>query len=68
MKLTRLLKLHSAVALATLLLTNPAAQAQTAPAAAAVTGKTEMLWLGQASWRIKTPGGKVIVIDPWLSG
>jgi L-ascorbate metabolism protein UlaG (beta-lactamase superfamily) len=69
MKLTRLLKLHSAVALATLLLTNPAAQAQTAPAAAtADTGKTEMLWLGQASWRIKTPGGKVIVIDPWLSG
>jgi L-ascorbate metabolism protein UlaG (beta-lactamase superfamily) len=68
MKLSRLLKLHSAVALATLLLTNPAAQAQTAPAATAATGKTEMLWLGQASWRIKTPGGKVIVIDPWLSG
>lgn len=68
MKLTRLLKLHSAVALAALLLTNPAAQAQTAPAAPAATGKTEMLWLGQASWRIKTPGGKVIVIDPWLSG
>lgn len=65
MKLTRLLKLHSAVALAALLLTTPATQAQTAPAA---TGKTEMLWLGQASWRIKTPGGKVIVIDPWLSG
>jgi len=68
MKLSRLLKLHSAVALATLLLTNPTAQAQTAPAATAATGKTEMLWLGQASWRIKTPGGKVIVIDPWLSG
>ena len=30
-------------------------------------GKTRMLWLGQASWRIETPGGKVIVIDPWLS-
>ena len=68
MKLTRLLKLHSAVALAALLLTNPTAQAQTAPAATTATGKTEMLWLGQASWRIKTPGGKVIVIDPWLSG
>ena len=71
MKLTRLLQLHSAVALAALLLTNPAAQAQTpttAPAAPAAMGKTEMLWLGQASWRIKTPGGKIIVIDPWLSG
>ena len=28
--------------------------------------KTELLWLGQAGFRIKTPGGKVIVIDPWL--
>ena len=28
--------------------------------------KTEILWLGQAGFRIKTPGGKVIVIDPWL--
>ncbi len=27
-----------------------------------------MLWLGQASFRIKTPGGKTIVIDPWLTG
>ena len=68
MKLTRLLKLHSAIALATLLLANSAAQAQTAPAAPAASGKTELLWLGQASWRIKTPGSKVIVIDPWLSG
>jgi L-ascorbate metabolism protein UlaG (beta-lactamase superfamily) len=29
-------------------------------------GKTEILWLGQAAVRITTPGGKVIVIDPWL--
>lgn len=34
--------------------------------AAAQAGKTEVLWLGQASVRITTPGGKVIVIDPWL--
>ncbi|GAC1406851.1 MAG: metal-dependent hydrolase [Burkholderiaceae bacterium] len=27
---------------------------------------TEVLWLGQASTRITTPGGKVIVVDPWL--
>jgi L-ascorbate metabolism protein UlaG (beta-lactamase superfamily) len=32
----------------------------------AQSGKTEVLWLGQASTRITTPGGKVIVIDPWL--
>ncbi len=29
-------------------------------------GKTEVLWLGQAAFRITTPGGKVIVIDPFL--
>jgi L-ascorbate metabolism protein UlaG (beta-lactamase superfamily) len=42
-----------------------AAQTSAAPAA---TGKTELLWLGQAGFRIKTPGGKTIVIDPWLTG
>jgi len=30
--------------------------------------KTEVLWFGQAGFRIKTPGGKTIVIDPWLTG
>jgi L-ascorbate metabolism protein UlaG (beta-lactamase superfamily) len=44
------------------------AQAQTAAAAPAANGKTEMLWLGQAGYRIKTPGGKIIVIDPWITG
>ncbi len=34
--------------------------------ASAQNGKTEVLWLGQASVRITTPGGKVIMIDPWL--
>ncbi len=43
-------------------------QAQTSPATATATGKTEVLWLGQASFRIKSPGGKTIVIDPWLTG
>jgi len=37
-----------------------------APAAHAQDGKVEILWLGQSATRIKTPGGKVIVIDPWL--
>ena len=29
-------------------------------------GKTHLLWLGQSCFRITTPAGKVIVIDPWL--
>ncbi len=44
--------------------------ATVAPAAGrnapAASGKTEVVWLGQATTRITTPGGKVIVIDPWL--
>lgn len=30
------------------------------------TGKTELLWLGQSAFRLTTPSGKVIVIDPFL--
>ncbi|HEY8608087.1 MAG TPA: metal-dependent hydrolase [Noviherbaspirillum sp.] len=33
----------------------------------ATTGKTLVQWLGQSATRIITPGGKVIVIDPWLT-
>lgn len=40
-----------------------AQQAPKAPEA-----KTELLWLGQAGFRINTPGGKTIVIDPWITG
>ena len=41
---------------------------QTTGAAVAVEpGKAEVQWLGQATTRITTPGGKVIVIDPWLT-
>ncbi|UXH79830.1 metal-dependent hydrolase [Roseateles amylovorans] len=29
-------------------------------------GQTEVVWLGQAAFKITSPGGKVIVIDPWL--
>src|SRR6266700_846571 len=36
-------------------------------ASAFAQSKTKLLWLGQASWRIESPGGKVIVIDPWLT-
>ena len=31
------------------------------------TGKVEVLWLGQAATKITSPGGKVIVIDPFLT-
>ena len=40
-----------------------------APAhAQAASGKTELYWFGQAGFKIKSPGGKTIVIDPWLTG
>lgn len=36
------------------------------PSSSPAGAKAEVLWLGQAAFRITTPGGKVIVIDPWL--
>ena len=27
---------------------------------------TEITWLGHATWRIRTPGGVVAIVDPWL--
>jgi L-ascorbate metabolism protein UlaG (beta-lactamase superfamily) len=38
-----------------------------APALAQGAKKAELLWLGQAAFRLTTPGGKVIMIDPWLT-
>jgi L-ascorbate metabolism protein UlaG (beta-lactamase superfamily) len=35
--------------------------------AQAAAGKTELYWFGQAGFKIKSPGGKTIVIDPWLT-
>jgi L-ascorbate metabolism protein UlaG (beta-lactamase superfamily) len=35
------------------------------PAPAA--GQVELLWLGQSAFRITTPGGKVIVVDPYIT-
>ena len=37
-----------------------------APPAFSQQGKVEVLWLNQATFRITSPGGKVIVTDPWL--
>lgn len=44
----------------------PPGAAPAAPTDATGAGKVEVQWLGQAAVRIATPGGKVIVIDPWL--
>lgn len=38
-----------------------------APAPGIASGKTLVQWLGHAAARIITPGGKVIVVDPWLT-
>jgi L-ascorbate metabolism protein UlaG (beta-lactamase superfamily) len=35
--------------------------------ASAQDGKVHLLWLGQASFRLTTPGGKNIMIDPWVT-
>ena len=40
----------------------------TANVASQPMGKTELLWLGQASFKLTTPGGKTIIIDPWITG
>ena len=60
MNMVRMLKAGAAIALAVTGLTSGAAQAQGS-------GKTELLWLGQASFRITSPNGKVIVVDPWIT-
>lgn len=41
--------------------------ATTTGAAQAAGPKTEVLWLGQSAIRLTTPGGKVIMIDPFLT-
>ena len=43
------------------------AQAQNSTTSGAQ-GKAEVLWLGQAAFRIKSPNGKMILIDPWITG
>src|SRR5260370_24780794 len=29
--------------------------------------KTQLTWYGQSGFKIVTPGGKVLLIDPWLT-
>ena len=45
----------------------PSAQSQS-QSQPVMAGKTQLLWLGQAGFRITTPGGKTIVVDPWITG
>lgn len=35
---------------------------------ASAQGKAELLWYGQSAFKLTTPGGKVIMIDPWITG
>lgn len=58
------MKLISAIVSVALacLIGNASAQTAAAPAK-----KVEVQWLGQATIKITTPGGKVIVIDPWIT-
>ncbi len=37
-----------------------------AASASSTPGKTQVTWWGHAAWVVKTPGGAVIAIDPWL--
>ncbi|MGH8738309.1 MAG: metal-dependent hydrolase [Burkholderiales bacterium] len=37
------------------------------PLAHAAKGQTKLHWYGQAAWKIVTPSGGVILIDPWLT-
>ena len=50
-------KLLAAATAALLLMTSNLVLAQ---------ARTEVLWLGQAAFRITTPGGRVLMVDPWL--
>ncbi|MCI0572942.1 MAG: metal-dependent hydrolase [Myxococcaceae bacterium] len=58
---------HIAVAVGMLLGLGSAASAQ-APQATpgAAPGQTEVTWWGHSAFIVKTPGGAVIAIDPWL--
>ena len=51
-----------AIAATLMLTTTLAASAQDSKS-----NRTEVQWLGQATFKITTPGGKVIVVDPWLT-
>lgn len=43
------------------------ARAQAKPAQGSAQGRTEVTWYGHAAFVVRTPGGTVLAIDPWLS-
>jgi L-ascorbate metabolism protein UlaG (beta-lactamase superfamily) len=46
---------------------SPAARAQPGSASPTVAaGKTQITWYGHAAFRIQTPSGKVLLVDPWI--
>jgi len=68
MHFMRTLRANACLYVALLILSPGLSLAQSPSATTSAEAKTEVLWLGQASFRIKSPGGKTIVVDPWLSG
>ena len=70
MRMHSLFGFVSALALAACESLAPPAPGQSpGPSSAAATvggAKVEVMWLGQAAFKITSPGGKVIVTDPWL--
>jgi L-ascorbate metabolism protein UlaG (beta-lactamase superfamily) len=60
--------LFSTFLVSTALILSPGVSNAQTSAASSVQGKTEILWLSQAGFRIKTPSGKIILIDPWITG
>ena len=37
------------------------------PAITCAAGKTEITFYGQSAFKVTTPGGKVLLIDPWIT-
>ena len=68
MHFMRTLRVKACLYAALLILSPGLSLAQSPSATTSAEAKTEVLWLGQASFRIRSPSGKTIVVDPWLSG
>jgi len=68
MHFMRTLRAKACLYAALLILAPGLSLAQSPSVTTSTEAKTEVLWLGQASFRIRSPGGKTIVVDPWLSG
>jgi L-ascorbate metabolism protein UlaG (beta-lactamase superfamily) len=64
-KFQTLLGVFAALALTACESLAPVTGATSVPTAASG-AKVQVTWLGQAAFRITSPGGKVIVTDPWL--